>query len=157
MPALIISGRARRAQALPVMLILQIMPRRQTPWTGTIARPDGISRTTYDPATRHATHGQRPFVAYQPFAAVIPGGAGVVPGGASAATGDGTEMHKHVRAALDRDEIITFAAVEPFHRALRHLDLLVVPAVPCHGRGRARHLGSASLSRNALERKPVAR
>jgi hypothetical protein len=43
-------------------------------------------------------------------------------------------MHEHVRTALDRDETITFAAVEPFHSALRHLDLLVVLAVPCHGR-----------------------
>jgi len=43
-PALIISGQARRAQALPVMLILQIMPRRQTPGTGNIGRPDEISR-----------------------------------------------------------------------------------------------------------------
>jgi hypothetical protein len=40
----IISGQARRAQALPVMLILQIMPRDGKPRTGNIARPDEISR-----------------------------------------------------------------------------------------------------------------
>src|SRR6185437_865401 len=117
----------------------------------------------------------------------ISGGAGIVPGGASAAdpdvflpglllavgdagpgllpfvqaavaaTGDGTEMHEHVQAALNRDETITFVAVEPFHSALRHHDLLVVHAIPCHGQGRARHLGPASLSRNARELKLVAR
>jgi hypothetical protein len=96
------------------MLSLQIMPRRQTPWTGTIARPDEISRITYDPATRHATGGHRPFAACRPFAVVIPGGADVVPGGASAAAGDGTEMHEQVRDALDRDETITFAPLNHF-------------------------------------------
>src|SRR5207245_9925648 len=60
---------------------------------------------------------------------------------AVAVTGDRAEMHEHVRAtALDRDEAITLVAVEPFHSALRHLDLLVVHAAPRHGRGRARHL-----------------
>src|ERR1700722_18609663 len=58
-------------------------------------------------------------------------------------------MHEHVRAALDRDEAITFVAVEPFHSALRHLDLLVVHAAPRHGRGPRSPLALASLSRNA--------
>src|SRR5215468_2946541 len=59
---------------------------------------------------------------------------------AAAATGDGAEVHEHVRAALDRDEAVAFVAVEPLHGALRHLDPLVVHAVPRHSRGRARHL-----------------
>src|SRR5205809_7046092 len=59
---------------------------------------------------------------------------------AVAATGDRAEVHEHVRAVLNRDEAIALVAVEPLHGALRHVDLLVVPAVPRHGRGRARHL-----------------
>src|SRR5258708_10917418 len=43
---------------------------------------------------------------------------------AVAATGDRAEVHEHVRAALDHDEAVAFVAVEPLHRALRHLDLL---------------------------------
>src|SRR5690348_1171459 len=135
-PALIISGQARRAQALPVMLILQIMPRRQTRGP---AIPGGASAGDPDVfclrsllALGDVELDLLPFVQ-----------------AAVAATGDRAEMHEHVRAALDRDEAVTFVAVEPFHGALRHLDLLVVHAAPRHGRGRARHFGSASLSRNA--------
>src|SRR5205814_7596469 len=76
---------------------------------------------------------------------------------AVAATGDRAEMHEHVRAALDRDEAITFVAVEPFHSALRHLDLLVVHAAPSHGRGRARHLAWPACHGTRGEGKPVAR
>src|SRR6266700_435759 len=43
---------------------------------------------------------------------------------AVAATGDRAEVHEHVRTALDRDEAVALVAVEPLHRALRHLDLL---------------------------------
>src|SRR5712692_9855738 len=43
---------------------------------------------------------------------------------AVAAPRDRAEVHEHVRATLDRDEAVTLLAVEPFHRALRHLDLL---------------------------------
>src|ERR1700741_5067473 len=80
-PALIISGRARRAQALPVMLILQIMPRRQTPEPAPSPGLTGSPGTTYDPATltRHAVSGRSP---------QFSGGAGIVPVGASAADPD---------------------------------------------------------------------
>src|SRR6266516_5688502 len=40
------------------------------------------------------------------------------------ATGDRAEVHEHVRATLHRDEAVALVAVEPLHRALRHLDLL---------------------------------
>src|SRR6266536_2886675 len=43
---------------------------------------------------------------------------------AVAATGNRATVHEHVRAALDRDEAVAPAAVEPFHSALRHLDPL---------------------------------
>src|SRR2546421_17930 len=43
---------------------------------------------------------------------------------AVAAAGDRAEVHEHVRAALSRDEAVALVAVEPLHRALRHLDLL---------------------------------
>jgi hypothetical protein len=49
---------------------------------------------------------------------------------AVAGTGDRAAVHEHVRAALDRDEAVAPAAVEPFHGALRHLDLLVADAAP---------------------------
>src|SRR6266851_1930015 len=65
------------------------------------------------------------------------------------ATGDRAEVHEHVRAALDRDEAVAFVAVEPLHRALRHLDLLVVHAAPRHGRAPRSPPALASLSRNA--------
>src|SRR2546429_3888545 len=65
---------------------------------------------------------------------------------AVAAAGDRAEVHEHVRASLHRDEAVALIAVEPLHRALRHLDLLVTDAAPPHGRGaRARHLLLASL------------
>src|SRR4029077_20656394 len=47
---------------------------------------------------------------------------------AVAATGDRAEVHEHVRATLDRNETVAFLAVEPLHRALCHLDLLVLDA-----------------------------
>lgn len=47
---------------------------------------------------------------------------------AVAAPRDCAEVHKHVRASLDRDEAVALVAVEPLHNALRHLDLLVWPA-----------------------------
>src|SRR3989440_12215344 len=43
---------------------------------------------------------------------------------AVAATGDRAEVHEHVLATLDSDEAVALAAVEPFHSALRHPDLL---------------------------------
>jgi hypothetical protein len=43
---------------------------------------------------------------------------------AVAATGDRAEMHENIRTALDSDEAVALAAVEPLHRALCHLDLL---------------------------------
>src|SRR6266576_3245442 len=49
---------------------------------------------------------------------------------AVAAAGDRAEVHEHVRATLDRDEAVALVAVEPLHSALRHLDLLDVPAAP---------------------------
>src|SRR5204863_7144210 len=52
---------------------------------------------------------------------------------AAVAAGDRAEVLEHVRAVLDRDEAVAFVAVEPFHSALRHLDLLVVHAAPRHG------------------------
>src|SRR6266702_7308792 len=67
---------------------------------------------------------------------------------AVAAAGDRAEVHEHVRAALDRDEAVAFVAVEPLHSALRHVDLLIVPAAPRHGRGPRSPLALASLSRN---------
>src|SRR5439155_22114893 len=56
---------------------------------------------------------------------------------AAGAAGDRAEVHEHVRAVLDRDEAVAFVAVEPFHSALRPLDLLVVHAAPRHGLGAA--------------------
>src|SRR5690242_13887875 len=123
-PALVIPGQARRAQALPVMLILQIMPRRQTRGP---AIPGGASAGDPDVfclrsllALGDVELDLLPFVQ-----------------AAVAATGDRAEMHEHVRAALDRDEAITLVAVEPLHSALRHLDLLVMHVAPRHGQGRA--------------------
>src|SRR5215472_2125562 len=52
---------------------------------------------------------------------------------AGAVAGDRADVHEHVRAALDRDEAVAPVAVEPLHHALRHLDLLVVPAAPAMG------------------------
>src|SRR5205814_8812138 len=69
---------------------------------------------------------------------------------AVAATGDRAEVHEHVRAALDRDEAVALVAVEPLHGALRHLDLLVVPAAPRPWRGPRSPPALASPSRNAL-------
>src|SRR5579864_7367185 len=56
---------------------------------------------------------------------------------AVAATGDRADVHEYVRATLDRDEAVALVAVEPFHGALRHLDLLVADAAPPHRRGGA--------------------
>jgi hypothetical protein len=69
---------------------------------------------------------------------------------AVAATGDRADVHEHVRATLDRDEAVAPADVEPFHSALRHLDLLLRCCAPAPSWGRARHLLAASLSHNAL-------
>src|ERR1700724_4695136 len=152
------------------MLILQTMPGRQTPGPALSPGLTRSPGTIYDPATRHVTRGQRSYVAQQPFAALISSGTDVALGGASAgdpdvfrlgsllalgdveldllpfvqaavtATRDRAEVHEHVRAALDRDEAVAFVAVDPLHRALRHLDLLVVHAAPAMAGGRARHL-----------------
>src|SRR5713101_3118475 len=54
---------------------------------------------------------------------------------AVAGTGDRADVHEHVRAALDRDEAVALVAVEPLHRALRHLDLL---------RAKTRHPGAGT-------------
>src|SRR5215510_6882908 len=43
---------------------------------------------------------------------------------AVAATSDRAEVHEHIRATFNLDEAVAFVAVEPLHRALRHLDLL---------------------------------
>src|SRR6266568_3877292 len=62
---------------------------------------------------------------------------------AVAAAGDRAEVHEHVRATLGRDESVALLAVEPLHRALRHLDLLRPDAAPRHG-------GGDRASRNSL-------
>src|SRR5512133_3057160 len=49
---------------------------------------------------------------------------------AVAAAGDRAEVHEHVRASLHRDEAVALIAVEPLHRALRHLDLLCCGCAP---------------------------
>src|SRR5260370_38323618 len=54
---------------------------------------------------------------------------------AVAAAGDRAEMHETVRTALDSDEAVALVAVEPFHRALRHLDLLRSGPSPRHQAG----------------------
>src|SRR5215475_9675935 len=43
---------------------------------------------------------------------------------AVAAASDRAEVHEHIRATFNLDETVAFIAVEPLHRALRHLDLL---------------------------------
>src|SRR5215475_7105336 len=43
---------------------------------------------------------------------------------AVAATSDRAEVHEHIRATFNLDETVALVAVEPLHRALRHLDLL---------------------------------
>src|SRR2546427_2457431 len=40
------------------------------------------------------------------------------------ATCDRAEVHEHIWATFDLDETVALVAVEPLHRALRHLDLL---------------------------------
>src|SRR5215469_10778258 len=53
-----------------------------------------------------------------------------------AATRDRAEVHEHIGAVCDLDEAVTLVAVEPLHRALRHLDLLLVlDAAPAAGTG----------------------
>src|SRR5512133_2768324 len=60
---------------------------------------------------------------------------------AVATTSDRAEVHEHVLATIDGDEAVTLVTVEPLHRALRHLDLLVVDAAPAAAEGaRARPL-----------------
>src|SRR5215469_11489813 len=55
---------------------------------------------------------------------------------AVAAPGDRAEVHEHIWAVPDLDEAVTLVAVEPLHRALRHLDLLLVlDAAPAAGTG----------------------
>ncbi len=49
-----------------------------------------------------------------------------------AATGDRAEMYENIRTALDGNEAVALVAVEPLHRALRHLDLLRLGASACH-------------------------
>src|SRR2546429_6983796 len=43
---------------------------------------------------------------------------------AVAATGDRAEVHEHIWATFSLDKAVALVAVEPLHRALRHLDLL---------------------------------
>src|SRR5213078_2221072 len=74
---------------------------------------------------------------------------------AVAAAGDRAEVHEHVRASLHCNEAVALIAVEPFHCALRHRDLLCCgcgPAMPAGVRVPAIPL--ASLSCKARGRKP---
>src|SRR5207244_12163168 len=69
---------------------------------------------------------------------------------AVAAAGDRAEVHEHVLATLDLDEAVALLAVEPLHRALRHLDLLRCGRCPAlAARSASPRLLWASLSRNA--------
>src|SRR5215469_8681316 len=70
---------------------------------------------------------------------------------AVAAPCDRAEVHKHVRAALDRDETVALVTVEPLHRSLRHLDLLRpgCGAPPQRRGARPANSALASLSPNA--------
>src|SRR6185437_8452394 len=56
---------------------------------------------------------------------------------AVAVTDDSAEVHEHVLATIDSDETVALVAVEPFHSALRHIDLLAVvrgaPLTTCGG------------------------
>src|SRR6516164_904066 len=55
---------------------------------------------------------------------------------AVAATCDRAEVYEHIWAVPDLDEAVALVAVEPLHRALRHLDLLLFPdGAPAAGTG----------------------
>jgi Bacterial regulatory proteins, luxR family len=66
---------------------------------------------------------------------------------------DRAEVHEHIWATLDLDETVALVAVEPLHRALRHLDLLCSGCGDRHGDGGPTPLtiALASLSRHARE------
>src|SRR6266481_2538181 len=54
------------------------------------------------------------------------------------ATCDRAEVHEHIWATFDLDETVALVAVEPLHRALRHLDLLRSGCGARHGDGAQR-------------------
>src|SRR5215471_5041056 len=54
---------------------------------------------------------------------------------AVAATCDRAEVHEHIWATFDFDETVALVAVEPLHRALRHLDLPRSGSAPATGTG----------------------
>src|SRR2546429_8860359 len=52
---------------------------------------------------------------------------------AVAVTCDRAEVHEHILATFNLNETVAFVAVEPLHRALRHLDLLRSGCGACRG------------------------
>src|SRR5439155_10251551 len=70
---------------------------------------------------------------------------------AVAATGDRAEVHEHIWATFNLDKAVALVAVEPLHRALRHLDLLRSGCGARHGDEgpTTTMIALASLSRSA--------
>src|SRR5262249_56176121 len=71
---------------------------------------------------------------------------------AVASARDRADVDEHVRTALDTDEAEAPVAVEPFHRALRHVDLLRSGRNTTTTGGPHPAIALASLSPNALQK-----